>query len=725
MRTEFDSVKTDLQDYIWPTDASMKVTSAFAEYRTTHFHGGIDIGTNGRTGYKVFAVRDGEIYRVRITPNGYGKMLFVRHDDGYYSTYAHLLTFNDTISALSREEQYRKGTFAIDYYPGRGRIRVKKGDVIAYTGDTGFGPAHLHFEIRDENLNPLNPMLCPGFEVRDNIPPRIRRILITPLDYASTIDNGAHSVILSRFPGRGGNFRIPQTLRMHGLIGLAVEAQDRVDGSGSKEGIHRLELYVDDSLTYAMQLDRVPSEETKQIDLHYDLPTIIHGWGKFQKLYIEKGNTLPFYHKQPAGTGVINTALLPEGEHDFRIVCSDISGNTTELSAKLLANHRPDLEVAKADEDEITLSGKDLGSVEQCILYGKKLAEHDWTQHTFPRARMEVDANGIEIPFSHGRYDVVKIIAESKWGSVSAPIIYFFNKPQGSSRDIHIGTDVNNDHVVVTVKSTGMFTEAPIMMLHEGDSVRSVLLDAVDLFTYTGRFTPLSSVMGSRTIEIGAEVNGQQTTASTPIDLYPVFATGKNAAAMLNGKVFLSYDSGAVYAPINVQGSVEYVHSTPVYVFEPDDILLNQGIKFSVDPGNDGPADHLGLYFRSIGGWIFQTSTRDPDRNTFSTTLQRTLGELAVLRDADPPSFGRLRTGSSRGKPYASFRYHDNLSGVDTDEIKMYIDDAPVIPEIDGERRLVSYAARDPLARGRHTMRITMSDRMRNISEIQRTITIR
>jgi hypothetical protein len=95
------------------------------------------------------------------------------------------------------------------------------------------------------------------------------------------------------------------------------------------------------------------------------------------------------------------------------------------------------------------------------------------------------------------------------------------------------------------------------------------------------------------------------------------------------------------------------------------------------------------------------------------------------MRDAEAPSFGRLRTGSSRGKPYASFRYHDNLSGVDTDEIKMYIDDALVIPEIDGERRLVSFTARDPLTRGRHTMKITMSDRMGNTSEIQRTITTR
>src|SRR5438105_1830788 len=68
-RTEFDTLKTDLKDYIWPTDASMKITSSFAEYRSTHFHGGIDISTNGHTGYKVFAVREGYVYRIRIMAN--------------------------------------------------------------------------------------------------------------------------------------------------------------------------------------------------------------------------------------------------------------------------------------------------------------------------------------------------------------------------------------------------------------------------------------------------------------------------------------------------------------------------------------------------------------------------------------------------------------------------------------------------------------------------------
>ena len=120
-----------------------------------------------------------------------------------------------------------------------------------------------------------------------------------------------------------------------------------------------------------------------------------------------------------------------------------------------------------------------------------------------------------------------------------------------------------------------------------------------------------------------------------------------------------------------------------------------------------------------------QTAVRDSGMNTFSTRLTRTLGELALLKDSEPPSIGRLRIYSRGGRPFAAFRYHDNLSGVDTDEIKMYIDETVVIPEIDGEHRQVSYQSTERLNRGRHTLKIIMKDRMSNPSEVTRVFSVR
>ncbi|MEE9288816.1 MAG: hypothetical protein V3U69_04415, partial [Bacteroidota bacterium] len=45
----FESAVDSSFQPIWPTDASKRINSSFAEFRRTHFHAGIDISTNNRT----------------------------------------------------------------------------------------------------------------------------------------------------------------------------------------------------------------------------------------------------------------------------------------------------------------------------------------------------------------------------------------------------------------------------------------------------------------------------------------------------------------------------------------------------------------------------------------------------------------------------------------------------------------------------------------------------
>jgi hypothetical protein len=718
-----DALKPAMAHYIWPTDASTRVTSSFAEYRTTHFHGGIDISTNGHTGYNVFAVQDGYILRIRITANGYGRMLFVKHPDGYISTYAHLKTFNDEINRITRAEQHRLERFAIDLTLDSSKIRVHKGDIIAYTGDSGFGPPHLHFELRDENLNPINPFLLANYTIEDRIPPAIKRVIITPLSYNSTIDNSSTAKILSRFPRRYGALLIPQKYIVHGSIGFGVEAKDLSNGTWSKAGIHSMELLLDDSLAFSLQLDRVPAEETKQIDLAYNFPMILQGWGKFQKLYIEKGNTLPFYGNKPEGTGVIETDKLREGKHDYSIVCKDFSGNQTTLNGTFMVNHSPTVKILRIDDEEIILAGNNLGLVEKCYVYGRKFTTPNWTQHTFPSNRFEADGTGIEIPFDIQRYDVVKIVTETKWGSHSAPMFYFKKKPIDGIRPVTIKSEIFNDYVRFTLNSTGMFTDPPKMSIEEGQVKRIVDLEPVDLYKYVGMFVPSPSFAGQRAINVQAEINGKPTTASDEIELFSIPTNTRGSFAANPYGLHFAFDSGAVYKPLHVQISSEKYKQSKVYILDPQDQLIDGGVTVSVPI--EANNDHLGLYYRANGGWIFQTSTPDKERRAFSTTLNRTLGELCILNDDNPPSIGRLRVSVRKNIVFASFRYTDDLSGVDTDEIKMYIDDKFVIPEIDGEHRKVAFQSEEPMPRGKHTLKIVLKDRMKNDARFQRTFSVR
>jgi hypothetical protein len=721
----FDSIKTNLTDYIWPTDASTRITSTFAEYRTTHFHGGIDISTNGQTGYNVFSVRDGYVYRIRIFANDYGKMLYIRHRDGYVSTYAHLKGFNDEITRVVKEEQYRKGSYTIDLTLDPDRIPVTKGEVVAYTGESGVGPPHLHYELRDENLNPINPLLCPTYVMEDNIAPSILRIMIAPLSANSTVDNSISAKYFSRFPGARNHKRLPQSIHIQGEIGFCVDALDRANGTGTHSGIHRTEFYFDDSLVYSMHLDRVPNDDSKEIDLLYDFPSICAGTGKFQKLYIDKGNTLPIYYRQVEGTGIITTEKFHEGLHRFRIACFDFANNETEIVGNVFIAHKPIMQIASVDDYNVNLEGSLLASISKCTIYGKRLSESRWSQHTLPRGRFALTASGLQLPVNSGKYDVLKILGQTETGIVTSPVFFFKNKPRGSHAEPILTIEPQTNYTRVALTTRGVFTDRPSVIVKEGVSLRSIDLEPVDLNKYVGVFYPSDKYEGMREISATVEVNGYKEQTSKSFELLAIPPDKDGSISIHYGEMLISYDSGAVYRPLYLRMSQQSYNGTPAYELEPQNVLLHEGITVSLPKPSNSRHQHLGLYFRSNHGWVFQTDVQDSNRAYYSTTLKRTLGEVAVFGDDQQPTIGRLRVSARKSAVLVSFRYHDNLSGVDPAEIKLYIDGKLAIPELDGEHSRATYVSDSPLERGKHTLTIALKDRAKNEFTTERIFKIR
>ena len=81
-------------EIIWPTNASRKLSSNFGEFRDDHFHMGIDIKTNGKEGYEVYAIADGFISRMVTNYTGYGKALYLKTKSGNTAVYCHLSKFS-------------------------------------------------------------------------------------------------------------------------------------------------------------------------------------------------------------------------------------------------------------------------------------------------------------------------------------------------------------------------------------------------------------------------------------------------------------------------------------------------------------------------------------------------------------------------------------------------------------------------------------------------------
>ena len=176
------------QDYTWPTDVGKHLSSNFGEFRATGYHLGLDMKTKGTTGHPVYAVSSGYISRIVTNYSGFGRALYLTMDDGQTAVYAHLSKFTPGLEDRLKEKQDAGQTYMTNLFLSPQEFIFEKGDIIAYSGNTGFsfGP-HLHFEIRNKNGQTLNP-LTNGLSQADRIAPIAEEISFIPLNSESWVN---------------------------------------------------------------------------------------------------------------------------------------------------------------------------------------------------------------------------------------------------------------------------------------------------------------------------------------------------------------------------------------------------------------------------------------------------------------------------------------------------------------------------------------------------------
>ncbi len=169
--------------------ATLRVTGGFAELRQTHFHAGFDLSTGGHVGDPVYASLDGTIERVRTSGVGYGRALYLRGDDGRLLVYGHLDAFAEPLASYVDAAQRANGQYDQDLAPAAGRFRVRAGDLVAWSGESGTNEPHLHYEIRHGDFA-LDPALA-GLDVAPTLAPRIESVVLEPLDERAWIERVA------------------------------------------------------------------------------------------------------------------------------------------------------------------------------------------------------------------------------------------------------------------------------------------------------------------------------------------------------------------------------------------------------------------------------------------------------------------------------------------------------------------------------------------------------
>ena len=168
-----------------PLDPPLRVTATFGEYRRSHFHAGVDFSTEQRVGRPVYAPVNGYVERVRASGAGFGRSLMLHAADGRTILFAHLDAFDEQIASFVAAVQESTGRYEQDLAPGEGRLPVRAGQRVAWSGESGAGPPHLHMEIRwgDVAYNPLRF----GLTVADSTAPILRRVTLEPLDDTSYV----------------------------------------------------------------------------------------------------------------------------------------------------------------------------------------------------------------------------------------------------------------------------------------------------------------------------------------------------------------------------------------------------------------------------------------------------------------------------------------------------------------------------------------------------------
>ena len=340
-----------------PVDIKIYLSGTFGEPRSTHFHTGIDIKTEAVEGKAIYAVADGYVSRVAVSPYGYGNALYITHNNGLVSVYAHLQKFSSEIQHWVKNQQRLQTSFAINIENiDPSLFVVKKGQIIARSGNSGgSGGPHLHFEIRDSLEHPLNPLNY-GFKdwIVDAAKPNIYNIFFYNLDenkhFTPSIKQKVSYVST-------GNYKLSSPIEVNtDVLGLGVHTVDLFTGTSNKNGVYSIKMYQDGELCYHYQVDELSFDNTKHVYSHCDYWEKKNNNNTVHKCFVEPGNKLPTY---PFLSNRGELYLTDNEVHQIKIEVSDYHGNSSSVNFQIQkSENKAFFTSVKNTFDQLFLVGK-------------------------------------------------------------------------------------------------------------------------------------------------------------------------------------------------------------------------------------------------------------------------------------------------------------------------------------------------------------------------------
>ena len=320
-------------DFHTPIDAPFDLSGTFGEYRS-RFHTGIDFKSRGVLNQKIFSIEEGYISRIEVNNYGYGKVIYIDHPNGYTSVYAHLNNFNTEIDTYIKSEHYKLKSSTLKKFPKKDELKVKKGELIGYSGNTGgsFGP-HLHFEIRDtDTQDALNPLIF-NYEYLDTERPIIRGLYL--IDEENTLVSSLP--VKKEIRKLNDSTYTTDDIEYSKKTGLGIDIYDiQYKGLFNQNGVYKVDLLIDSILVYSFKMDRIKFSQNHYRKIMYDYISAIKNKTKVLKVFTPRNADLSFLRNNDFN-GILDPIKYLNSDISIRV--SDWNNNSSYLNFRIKATY--------------------------------------------------------------------------------------------------------------------------------------------------------------------------------------------------------------------------------------------------------------------------------------------------------------------------------------------------------------------------------------------------
>ncbi|MCK4715312.1 MAG: M23 family metallopeptidase [Candidatus Marinimicrobia bacterium] len=725
------------QEYIWPTNSSKYLSSTFGEYRPGHFHSGIDIKTNYKTGYPVFSVGNGYVWRVRTSPFGYGKAIYIKMDDGNLAVYGHLDEFIQSINAYVKAEQLIIRRYTTDIYFQENEFRVLKGDTLAFTGETGTKHPHLHFEIRDKANCPINP-LNTNLNIKDYTIPTIKGLAVVPVDATARV-NGLPSIQIfnTKYVGKKA-FTVRDTINVHGKIGIEIRAHDTVRGIPNKYPPYGIKMFVSDSLFFHVQYDTFGFHETHLVYVDRDYQLMKNNLGRFNRLWVLDSLSTPRFYSRSPSDGILD---LSDGLYSVYIEVYDRNFNTSTLSFTLNATQ---LFSPKLHQFKRTATGYSF--IFATDTTDEIMFAADWVHKegifrksaTIDSVRQDSGVTHLHVSDLNAPLENIfritlyskKLMQQQKFFFNTAPKTSFEEKRPSISFIHNPNTflykitfpEVPETPPHFYLQTPAVFTEINASSLsplsYISDPIPMNLIDS--MFSFEGRYN-----------------SNPENVLRYPADFEIIVPGVSRSIISADSMLAVTFNKRSVYDTLVTWITKEYGPAfdadylmSDVYTIFPlvqplkSDVLLS----FKLPVGEDD-IGKIGLYQYDDSEWDFVSNRLSPERNALLAKMDET-GTVALLKDIVAPVISGVFPGSggkfrSKDVKYINAIVKDKMSGIKDDtSITFTLNKRQLFAEYNAPKDEIRYKLSKPLKEGEHTIIITVTDQANNTMSKSSTFTI-